>query len=44
MGKQELADRGVEGEAVDAVAGGVDEHRACAVGDVAGGDQVAPRL
>ena len=38
VGEDEGADGGVEREAVDAVAGGVDEHGGRAVDDVAGGD------
>src|SRR5439155_16655406 len=38
MRKQELADRGIEGEAVHALPGRVDQHRARAIEDVAGCD------
>ncbi len=44
MGQQELADRRVESEAVDAVPGRINEHRARTVGDVARGDQVPAGL
>ena len=44
VGEQELADEWIEGEAVDAVARRVDEHRARAVGDIAGRDEVAAGL
>ena len=44
MRKQELAQAGLERESVDAVAGGVHEHRARTVHDVAGGELAAARL
>src|SRR5665647_2704460 len=44
MGQQELADRRIEGEAVDAVPGRIDEHRARPVGDVARCDQIPAGL
>ena len=42
--EQELADRGVEREAVHALASGVDQHRARAVEDVPGRRLAIPRL
>ena len=44
VGEQELADRGLEREAVHAVAGGVDQHGARAVHDVAGAQLAVSRL
>ncbi len=44
MGKQELADHGVEGKAVDARTTGVDQHGARAIDHVTGDDQVLARL
>ena len=43
VGEQELADRRVEGEAVDAAAGGVDEHGARPVDEVPGAQLLAAR-
>ena len=43
VGEQELPQAGVEGEAVDALAGAVDEHGRAAVDDVAGGPLLPKR-
>ena len=44
MGEQELADGRIEGEAGDALPGGVDQHGAGAVDHVARRDLLAPGL